>query len=205
MVFTEMAAAEREWATPACLAIGRALLAAEATGRECLSAGELASATHKDPSNTKTLADEMVEAGLLRREVPTGTRQRPGRPADWVYAFEVEQREEVERLLATADAPGKLRQGQQVVFAEVTGEQFLDLMRVLADARLMAPAVWSGLCDGERQEYLVAFSGDDPTPPAMDLMGALATAKIRARRASISQVVSTHQLVQQAERAIRNA
>ena len=78
-------------------------------------------------------------------------------------------------------------------------------MRVLADVRVMSPATWVALCDGERQEYIVSFSGEEPATAAVDLMGALAAARIRARRASIAQVVATHRLVAQAQHVVASS
>jgi DNA-binding MarR family transcriptional regulator len=202
MVDTEMAPSKdaSPWARASRTEVGRVLLAADG---DTMTAGELASALAKDPSNIKKTAKEMVREGLLVSRTPRPATG-PGRRPDAAYAFAEGQNEELQRLLAATSASGIMQPGQQLVFVEVVGPQLEDLFHVLGDIEVVAQAAWSALCDGERQEYVVVFDGDS-SRPALDLMTALSAAEIRCRRASVVHVAPIDQLAQQARRAARVA
>jgi DNA-binding MarR family transcriptional regulator len=182
--------------------IGRALLLAT---RDALTATELADATGRDPSNLKKVADAMVDAGLLTRETPAHRANRRGRRPRSAYALDPTGREALERLLAQTTEAGRLRPGQQLVFAELGDPHIEDLLHVIGDSGAATQATWSALCDGDRQEYMIAFEGDGSDQLAVDLMAALSAAKIRVRRASVSNVRPISETLEQARRATRAA
>jgi DNA-binding MarR family transcriptional regulator len=194
--------AGHDWSRPAELLIGRALLLA---ARDVLTAAELADATGRNPSNLKKVADEMVDTGLLTRETPTVDANRRGRRPRSAYALGPGARTALERHLAQTIEPGRLGPGQQLVFAEFADPGIEDLLHVISNSGAAGQATWSALCDGDRQEYVIAFDGDGSDRLAVDLMAALSAAKIRVRRTSVSQVRPMSEMLEQARRALRAA
>jgi hypothetical protein len=175
--------ADGPWHRQSRIAIGRALLR---THPAPMSATEIASATGKDPSNTKKIADELVEAGGLKHLEPKSSEGRAGRRTQRVFAF---ADGEQDRFVASfgEDRPAGLSPGQQLVFVDASALGG-DLLHSLARPELVARAAWSALCDGERQELAIAFDGPAAVDASLDLMAALSAAKVKATRASVSKV-----------------
>ncbi len=197
---------DTSWNSPARLGIGRALL--RASGQPLTAAG-LAHGTLRDVSNTKRTADAMVRDGLLAlREPPPradAVSPRAGRPAQSAYALAEGAQAKLEHALVAATAPGALRSGQQLVFAEATADQISDVYHVLAETPTIAQATWSAVCDGERQEVAIAFEGEDSAAMAIDLMAVLAAAEVRCRRMSIAQVTAIPELLRRVDATTRAA
>jgi DNA-binding MarR family transcriptional regulator len=174
------------------------------SARRTMTAGELAQATARDQSNLTKELERMVGAGLIAR-VPVphdpAAPKSPGRPAESAYELPDEQREALERALGSRLRPGMLRAAQQLVFAEATAEQIDDLHHVLADAATAVGAAWGAICDGERQEYLIVLDGPRAATAATDLMGQLAAAQVRCRRATVAQLLSAGELQDRARAA----
>ena len=188
------------WSSATRQAIGRALLAA---GRSGLTVAELALATSRDASNTRRTADAMVRDGLLVSCAARRVDGALGRPANLAYTLAQGQLEALEQA-ATREI-GQLAAGQQLVFAEASDEQLEDLFHVLAAGSPAARATWCALADGDRQEYLVAFEGDDAASAAVDLMTSLAAAEVRCRRLAVSELMPAVSLLRRAQAATRAA
>jgi hypothetical protein len=178
--------------------LGRALLRGES---EAMTAPELALATGKDQSNMRRLAEELVAEGLLLPRDPPASSGRRGRRPKTAFAFAGGEQEKLEASLQDRGELGRLRPRQQLVFVEATSKMN-DLLAVLSDREVMARAAWSGLCDGSRQEFLIAFEGTDAIDASLDLMAALSAAEIRATRASVGKVEPAADLVESARRSL---
>jgi hypothetical protein len=190
------------WATApsAWLAIGRALLASDRP----LIPAELARATHKDQSNLRREADAMVTAGLLEATPPPPDPGRTGRPPSKAYELLADREEEL-RIALEQRSTGALRRGQELVYAGATADRLEDLFTVLSESKEAAQAAWTGLCAGDAQEYLLVFDGPDPASPAVGLAALLSAAKIPCRRATVTQLKPTHELLEQAHETAREA
>jgi len=184
-------------------AIGRALL--YSTDGESLTAAELAAATGRDPSNLKKAADAMVEAGLLTPATPSPGGRNRGRRPRFAYALPAPARASLERSLAQTADPGRLEPGQQLVFAELAAPRIEEVLQVIGESQAASQAAWSAVCDGDRQEYVVAFGGDGSAELAVDLMAALSAAEVRVRRTSVSQIRPMAETIRQVRRAARAA
>jgi hypothetical protein len=180
---SEKRRADGVWDRQSRIAIGRALLRMHPAP---MSAAELASAIGKDPSNTKKIADELVAAGGLEQREPRSSEGRAGRRTSRVFAFAADEGDRFAALFGE-DSPTGLSPGQQLVFIDA-GALGDDLLRSLTRPGLVARAAWSALCDGERQELVIAFDGPGAVDTSLDLMAALSTAKVKATRASVSKV-----------------
>lgn len=187
------------WTGESRIALGRALLLVHP---EPASAAELASVTRKDASNTRKIADDLVEAGALehaepRRLIKSRTGRRPGR----AFVFAPGERDRFVELFGEAGSP-TLNPGQQLVFADAStlGD---DLLGCLAQLELLRGATWSALCDGQRQELVIAFEGAHAVETSMDLMAALSAAKAKASRVSVCKVDTPAELAHWASRAYR--
>lgn len=69
-----------------------------------------------------------------------------------------------------------------------------ELVECLARPSL-SRAKWAAVCDGKRQELVVAFEGETAGQAALDLMGALGAAEAEASRAVVSELCSGVELV----------
>jgi hypothetical protein len=197
---TAMPPDSSHWDRPAWLSIGRALLAAE--GRT-LTAPALAMMFYGHSSNYKRECEAMAEAGLLERR-PPGQREpgARGRPVSAVYFLPDASAEEVRAREEDPPVPtGLVERGLQVVFAE----QIAPLLEALAAGGALPNASWFALCDGEPQEYAIAFAGAEAVEWAADLMAELRGAELRARRATITEVLPIERLTQRARRTARAA
>lgn len=164
-----------------------------------MSAAELASAAGKDPSNTKKIADELVGAGGLKHVKARSPKGRAGRRTRQAFAFAPGERDRFVALFGE-DASTGLSPGQQLVFVDASA---LDdgLLGCLVRPELVARASWSVLCDGERQELVIAFDGPAAVDTSLDLMAALSAATVNATRASVSKISSPSELLRWARRA----
>jgi IclR helix-turn-helix domain len=192
---TEMTDAERQsgsaWNRQTRIAVGRALLSAHP---EPMSAAELAAATSKDPSNVRRLADELVATGVLDAVDPPagGQKGKGGRRPERLFAFAAGERDSFVDRFGEADGPG-LKPGNQLVFVDISslGEELVDCL----SRPQLSRAKWAAVCDGTRQELVIAFEGEDAGEASLDLMAALATAKAAAARAVVSELCSGVELV----------
>lgn len=187
------------WDNPTKVAIGAHLL----TAAEARTAAELATAVGRDQSNVKKVADAMVEEGLLIVSKPVRaqfTRGR-GRRADSAYRLDPRQRPRLEVVaLEETRTLGALRASQQLVFASTPGTKALDLMRTVSDSAAAARMSWIAFIDGQPQECVVAFDGDDALVRAKDLMAALAEAEVDSRRATVAGILDRHDFLRQRTR-----
>jgi hypothetical protein len=188
------------WAKEGLIAIGRALLQSHPAP---MSAAELASAMGRDPSNTKRAADALVEAGGLTYAKPQQVEDRAGRKTQSAFVFAAGERDRFLRLFGKP-GPEDLRQGQQVVFVDASVIDN-DLLGCLARTELLARASWSALCDGARQELVIAFDGPAAVETSLDLMAALSAAKIAATRATVAKVDGSAELLRWVRRGHKNA
>jgi hypothetical protein len=199
-----MAPDESEWDRPAWLAIGRLLLAAD---ERAMTAPAIATAFYGHSSNYKRDCEAMAEAGLLERRDP-GKRQpgARGRPVTVAYFLPDASAAAVRARATEPAAPtGLIERGMQLVFAEAGQEQIAPLLEALAGGGALAQASWFTLCDGEPQEYAIAFAGDEAVEFAADLMAELRGVDLRARRATITEVLPIEHLTQRARRTARAA
>jgi hypothetical protein len=199
-----MSADSSDWDRHAWLSIGRALLAAE--GRT-LTPPALATMFYGHSSNYKRECEAMAEAGLLERR-PAGKREpgTRGRPVSVAYFLPDASAEEVRARDEEPPVPtGLVEQGMQVVFAEAGQEQIAPLLEALAAGGALPNASWFALCDGEPQEYAIAFAGAEAAESAADLMAELRGAALRARRATIAEVLPIERLMKRARRTARAA
>jgi hypothetical protein len=182
------------------LLIGQALL--ERGGP--MTAGEVAAAIGRDQSNTRSAAQAMARAGLLeKRPCMRATGARGRRPGSEFWLRE-QRVGELERLLARRDAPGTLRQGQQLVFAEAS-DGLLELGDALDEAGFGARGRWAALCDGQPQECVMVFDGAGAVRAAVDLMGMLRAAEVRCRRVSVADLMPAHELTAWARETVHRA
>jgi hypothetical protein len=187
------------WDNEVRLDIGRALLS---SGYETLIPRELAEPSGRDVSNVKSCAETMASEGLLRRESASRPQPGPGRKARYAYGFAPGQDEAVLQLVRSRDEVGRLRQGQQLVFAEA--ELVEDLFHLLSDPALTRSASWYAAADGRGTGYLIVFEAS-AADEAMTLVASLQTLGIRCWRAGVSQVGAAAELVAQAQKATTTA
>lgn len=194
---------EREWDRRAWLAIGRVLLGAD---ERKLTAPKIATALHAHPSNVKRDAEAMVEAGLLERR-PPDERQRGerGRAATAAYFLPDDGAMAVRAREVEPHTPGLMERGIQLVYAEAGQAQIAPLLEALATEGALVQASWFALCDGEPQEFAIAFTGEEAIESAADLMAELRGADLRARRATVTEVLPIERLAQRARRTARAA
>ncbi len=195
---------ESPWDRPAWLAIGQALL--QADGRT-LTAPGIAAAIGGHSSNVKRDAEAMQEAGLLEHREP-GKREpgARGRPATVAYFLPDTGAAAVRGARAEEQPPpGVMEPGTQLVFAEAGQRHIAPLLEALAAGDALIQASWFALCDGEPQEYAIAFCGRDAIETAADLMAELGGASLRARRTTIAEVQPIERLMQRARRTARSA
>jgi hypothetical protein len=176
----------RNWRGESRIAIGRALLR---LGPGPVSAAELAKASGSDRSNCKRLADELVGADLLKRVPPPSRERRPGRRTTSAYIFAEGEQERFANEFGDDAEPGALRDSQQLVFIDVAHLADRHFSR-LASPQVLANASWSALLDGERQELVIAFDGENAVDASLDLLALLSTAELRASRAAVTKVDS---------------
>jgi hypothetical protein len=192
-----------QWDRPSWFAIGQVLLAAE--GRT-LTAPDIAGARGAHSSNIKRDAEAMADAGLLERRDP-GKRQAgtPGRPATVAYFLPDASAAAVRARAVEPAAPGLMEQGMQLVFAQAGQHQIAPLLEALAADGALGQATWFALCDGEPQELVIVFAGPQAIESAADLMAELRGADLRARRATVAEVLPIERLTQRARRTARAA
>jgi hypothetical protein len=94
---------------------------------------------------------------------------------------------------------GQLASAQQLVFANA--ERLSTLMEALDVSTLLGAVSWYTICDGEPQEYMIAFGGDDAVPNAQTLVAELQGAGLTARRSTVAQSAGAERLVAQAQAA----
>lgn len=76
--------------------------------------------------------------------------------------------------------------GDELVFADVSGDQVVDLMALLAKRQAHTPLRWAALCG---DELLMAFDGPAGPTAALDLMAALKVGGSKGlRRATVARV-----------------
>jgi hypothetical protein len=198
-----MASGKPGWDRSAWLAIGGVLLAAH---ERTLTAPKIAAVLRAHPSNVKRDAEAMAEKGLLERRDP-GKRKpgERGRGATTAYFLPDAGAEAVAAREVEPDTPGLVELGTQLVFAEAGQEQVTPLLETLAGDGAVAYASWFALCDGEPQEYAIAFVGEEAVESAADLMAELRGADLRARRTTITEVLPIERLMQRARRTARAA
>jgi hypothetical protein len=179
------------WNRKTRIELGRALLFAHP---QPLSAAQLAAATRKDPSNVRKIADGLVTAGVIHSVEPSVERKtgRGGRKPDRLFAFAAGEREKFAAQFTTADGPA-IANGSQLVFVDISSLP-KELVECLARPSL-SRAKWAAVCDGKRQELVVAFEGETAGQAALDLMGALGAAEAEASRAVVSELCSGVELV----------
>lgn len=179
------------WNRKTRIELGRALLTAHP---QPLSAAQLAAATRKDPSNVRKIASELVTAGVIDSVEPSAERKtgKGGRKPNRLFAFAAGEWEKFAERFTSADGP-TLANGSQLVFIDISSLR-KDLVECLARPSLSS-ARWAAVCDGKRQELVVAFEGEDAGQAALDLMGALGSAEAEASRAVVSELCSGVELV----------
>jgi hypothetical protein len=184
------------WQGEVRLAIGRALLAADP---KPLTAARLAAATGRDPSNLRKVAGMLAAEGLIEPRAPGASDGRRGRQPKTAYALADGPREELEFALRSQLEEGKLRPSQQIVFVEA-GEKMDVLLDVLAEEGSAARGSWAALCDGSRQELMIAFEGSDAVGASLDLMTIFSSVGLQASRGSLSLVDGMTDLIKSAQR-----
>lgn len=185
---------------PARASLCRALLDSD---RDVLTAPELAVATGMDRSNAKKLADELVDAGLLERRDPPAQRGRRGRPPTAAFGLAPSAAAKLEASLPRPAPLGTLSPGHQLVFVELGGDADDSVVELLTRSDVVAGAAWSGLCDGRRQELVIAFEGAGAVDASLDLMALFAAAKLKATRVAVAKVESATELLEWARRSRR--
>lgn len=195
------AAAESEltWASPGCLEIGAALLAAD---QRSATARELQATVGTHQSNVKKRADEMVVAGLLADGGTAATQRRGPRPT--LYVLPDNEVEHVAAQLTAARVPGRVVQGQHFVIADARAASLEDLFIVLGNAAAAGRVRWAAFSQGERPEYLMMFDDHDGDA-ATELVAALDAAGVDALSAAVGQVELGPELVSRARRAVAAA
>lgn len=176
--------------------IGKVLL--DAPGRT-MTAQEISKAG--GGTNVGRKGAQMAAVGLLEpRDPPPPEAKGPGRRAEKAFHLPEGQVDAVTAAIAAQAAPtGSLAAGQQLVFADVGN--LSALMEALDVSELLAKASWFALCDGQPQEYVVAFVDPDAVPNAQALVAELQGARLAARRASVTQVDDAGALVAEAKTA----
>jgi len=184
------------WQGEVRFAVGRALLAAHPGA---LTAARLAAATGRDQSNIRKVAEILAEEGLIEPRTPVASDRGQGRQPKFAYALREGAREELEAALQGQVEKGKMLPSQQVVFVEA-GEKMDVLLDVLAEEGTAARGSWAALCDGSRQELIIAFEGSDAVNASLDLMTIFSSAGLEASRGSISLVDGMTDLIKSAQR-----
>jgi hypothetical protein len=177
---------EPDWTQAPCVRIGRVLLNAP---HRILTAAEIQD--RGGGPNVARTAKRLVEAGMLMEErpAPLPEAKGPGRQAAKAFHLPDDQVDRVKAVLAAqAPSAGQLVNAQQLVFADIGNGRIPALMEALDAAPALAKAAWFTLCDGQPQEYVIAFSGADAVSSAQALVVELQAGGLTARRASIAQV-----------------
>jgi MarR family len=161
--------------------------------------GELARRIRKDQSNVRRTADQMVLEGVLIRRSPPERNRRPGRQPRVAYELADPETAELEVELRTD--PGKLRKGQQVVFASIDADHHHDVMEVVRKWGSELGLEWVTSVDGDRQERVFTFEGDDAEARASDLISALSALRVDCHRGVVGDVIDGRRAVADAIRA----
>lgn len=178
------------WERTSWLMIGQALLDRGVP----MTAAEIASAIDRDPSNTRRAAHEMVDADLLEARPCTHEHLARGRRAQSEFSLRKERVAVLRELLPESIAPGLLRPGQQMVFAQAAGGGLVEMADALAEAGFATRGRWGAICDGDPQEYVMVFDGAGAIRAAVDLMSMLTAAEVRCRRISVADLMPAHEL-----------
>jgi hypothetical protein len=88
---------------------------------------------------------------------------------------------------------------QQLVFADAGS--LSALMEALNGSTVLTAASWYAICDGQPQEYLIVFGGDDAVANAQALVSELQGAGLTARRSTVAQAAGAELLVTHAKAA----
>ena len=182
--------------SPPRLAIAKALL----DSPRPLTPGELARKTRRDQSNVRRMAGQMAAEGLLVRYPPGDAGRRVGRKPTAAYGLASGEKAALESHLKNDRPPGTLRNGQQLVFASIDGQQLLDVMEVMAKRGSASEIDWTASVDGSRQERMMVFEGEDALERADDLMAALTALKVECSRGSIADIATGKRSIEKAKR-----
>jgi hypothetical protein len=139
----------------------------------------------------KKVADQMTEEGLLLRSRRKSGESRPGR-APATYEIVGDERGEAEAVLAASGPPGALSRDQQLVVASIPGAKVAELRRVTSRSLPASQIEWVALVDGDPQQCLMAFAGENAVGLANNLIDQLDRAEIDCRRATVAQVLLGH-------------
>jgi hypothetical protein len=179
------------WEAPELrVAIGHALL----TASRPLTAKELEDPTRTHQSNVLREAERMAELRLINRVPDPPRRTRRGAPPRVAFELDPAQRATAKReLKGRPPSParrhsthvGRLKRGQEIVIADATAPSLAGLFGALRNVETSDSAGWAALVG---DELAVAFDGEDPAGPALQLVAALAAAGIPARRATVARV-----------------
>jgi hypothetical protein len=184
------------WAKPPCLRIAKVLLEAQ---DRTLTAPEITE--RGGGQNVARAASKLLEAKMLiERDPPVRAAKGPGRRVERAFHLPEDQMEAVRAAIAAQAAPaGQLTRAQQLVFADAGN--LSALMEAFDVSELVARAAWFCLCDGQPQEYVIAFSGDDALTTAQAVVAELQAAGLTARRVTVAQVDDADSLAAQAQTA----
>lgn len=187
------------WSSDCRIEIGRVLAGAEGP----MTIPELASATGRDPSNLKKVADAMAAEGTLRRqEAPPAALGKRGPKAKSSYTIATGIEAPVEGPCEGPPNSDALGPGDQLIFLEAAAPD-ANLLECLSGPQVSARVEWSALCDGGGQELMLAVRGPGAADTSLDLMGALSAAKVKARRVTVAKVDSGAELASWAARSRR--
>jgi hypothetical protein len=182
------------WSKESCRRIGKVLLDAPdrtLTAKEITARG--------GGSNAGRDAGKMVGTLLEERPPPPGPKVQ-GRPVEKSFHLPDEQVEPLKAALAAIAPPaGQLAATQQLVFADAG--KLSALMEALDVSTLLSNAAWFTVCDGQPQEYVIAFAGDDAVSNAQTLAAELQASGLTAHRSSVTQIGDVNALAEQARTA----
>lgn len=170
-----------------------------ATGGGASTASAVSTAIGRDRSNTRRTLDRLVAAGIAERVPCDRPPRQRGRAPQHAYVLSKRGEAELLDLSVGGLEPGVIAPGTQVVFAEAAAENLLRLADVFTDPVLISQLAWAALVDGDRQEYAFVFDGPEAADRALTLTTALASAGIRARRATTVRIWSGTQVPRHGE------
>jgi len=189
--------ARSPWHGTTTVNIGKALLGDGGAG---LTASELEAAIGgPHQSNLKKLANQLVEADVLKAVDPPRHNGHPGRPAQVAFTFADGERERFEDLLEDHDHGSGIDVGTSIVFVDAEHKRS-DLLKILSLPGVMSGSGKTYELEGDCPQIMVSFEGPTAVDDSRDFLEILAAAELKARRQFVTKASNSGELRKAARR-----
>jgi DNA-binding MarR family transcriptional regulator len=182
------------------LKIAEALLST----RRPMTTGEIGRKGGVDQSNVIRMASRMTDEGILVRHAPPKDKRRAGRKPGVAYTLVKEARAALESHLEQSEASGVSTQ-QHVRVSADDPRQLLSAMNIVAQRGAEIGIDWVARSEGNPQQFVFVFEGNDALERAEDLMAAFAILELDCSRRMFTGICSGEQAVRDARRMVKKA